>query len=257
MSAFLLGSNTSLWVPLAVLAPLNDAHSETIATTTQSLGGVSTQNIRAVKRRWTLPLRITDNSTMARLTVLREVYLGPFWLFDGSRPNLLSSDRRMMTGWNNGGAVLTPTTDLRLLLPANATVSPELLTGPSLAGLVPVLPGQTFTFGVTVKAAAASTLTLGFRWYTAAGTFISATTSSPSVGTTESRLSGSGVAPANTAYVQPSLLTASSTMTVTDPTVVPGPVDIGAAWHVVLVDDMTESHHNLLQMSPTLMLREV
>lgn len=262
-TAFLLGSNTSMWIPLQVLAPLGDAHSETIATTTQSLGGVTTQHIRAIKRRWTLPQQISGDALMAQLTVLREVYKGPFWLYDGVRPNLLAIDSRMMAGWlDDTGAPVVPSVDLRLTLATGHTVAVESLSSPVLSGLIPVTPSQSLCFGVSAQTAIAGcSLRLGLRCYNAAGGYISTISADipiPVSSITTTRVSMSGTTPAASAYAEATLLlTAGSALTVTDPAVVPGTADIGPAWRVVIIDDLTKVHHNLLQHSPTLALREV
>ncbi len=253
---FLLGTAATLWVRIPAAVPLGGAHSETIGVDQTSLGGTTTQYIRAIKRRWQLDLTIMDNATWALLTHLRETVRGPFWFYDGARPNLLDQDDRAMVGWRDAsGTLLTPSTALRLTIPANSVTTPFGLTPATTAGLIATTPGAQLR--VELTAAGSGTLQVGCRFYSAAGAFLSASSTGVTLAATEGRFSALVTAPANAAFAQPFLSNTTAGTTVTDMTVVPAPAVMGPAWYVVQIVDLTETHHNPWAHASQLQLREV
>lgn len=255
--SFRFGTDAAGWLDLPWLAPIDGAHSETISVDSVSLGGVTTQNIRAYKRRWQAVNKIVDAATYAQLVVMREKVGGPFWLYDSTRPNLMAGRAaRMMRGWvDSAGAVLTPSASLRLAIPASKITTPAGLL-PGVAKLTPWQPGASACVAATAKAGSASTLQIGCRWYRADGTFISAGYVSVAVLTFEARQAATVMAPPATAYVQPYLYTTASTVTVTDVTLLPGNLDLGGAWYAAQILDLTEQHYNDRQHLISLQLRE-
>lgn len=256
-SSHLIGSASAGWLDVSGLAPYDGATAEYIQDLTVSLGGVTTLNRRAIKRRWSLPLPIADPWREAQLVALAEAP-GPFWLYDTLRPGLVPPDPKLMRGWVDSTSVVgVPSADARLTLIATRTYSWEPLTSPNVGNLFKVpasLPSV--TFAVTAKAAAAGNiLTMGLRWYTAAGALVSSPTQDKPLTTVEARYAYAATPPAGAVYGQPTLLTTSAGITVTDPSI--GPNDPGPAWYVVLFDGYTDQHHNNILHSLVYTLREV
>jgi len=258
-SSHLIGSASAGWLDVSALAPLDSAP-EYIQDVSVSLGGVTTMNRRAIKRRWSLPMPIADPWREAQLVALAEA-VGPFWLYDGLRPGLVPPDEKLMRGWvDSTGVVGVPSVDARLTLVASRTYSWEPLTAPNLNNLFNLfkVPASLLavTFAVTAKAAAAgNVLTMGLRWYTATGGLVSNPTQAAALTTAEARYTYTATPPTTAVYGQPTLITTSTGITVTDPSV--GPSDPGPAWYVVLFDGYTDQHHNNIQHSLAFTLREV
>lgn len=253
----MIGSATYGWVELPQLAPIGGAHSERIQAQQVSLWGVTTSNLRAVKRRWQVAMPVVDACQYGLLMGLYET-AGPWWLYDPTRPSGIAYDRRGFTGWKSATGLLSaPTVDRRWVLPNTGTAYyPEDFAVPDVNRLLPVTPGQLVTFAVTARSATTASLTMQHFWYTAALTrSADVIPKSVPAGSTENRYTTLQRAPAGAAFMQPGLSTTGTTMTVTDPAT--GPRDPGPAWYSVIFDDLTEQHHNPYQRSLTLTLREV
>lgn len=257
MGSTLLGSNAAGWVEIDPEAPADGAHSEKIMTQSTSLQGVTTTNLRAVKRRWQWDVNYIDSWLSTQIFGLYETP-GPFYLFDPTSPSTTPLDRRMMRGWIDSTSVIgVPTIDLRLALVATRTYSWEPLTGPSVARLARIPAAAVTVFGVTAKATTTSTgLTLGLSWYDAEGVAVAPAASiAVSLTTVEARYALTATAPASAVYMQATLLAAAAGVTVTDP--VTGSRDHGPAWCVVSFDDLAETHHTEFLHSFKLTLKEV
>lgn len=257
MTSHLLGSASAGWLDLSALVPYDGATMEYIQAQSVSIAGVTTTNRRAIKRRWSLPLPVADPWRYAQLANLAELP-GPFWLYDGTRPGLTPPDRRLMRGWvDSTGVIGIPSGDARLTLVASRTYGWEPLVSPAGGNLFAVPAGQpSITFAVTAKAAVAgNVLTMGLRWYTAAGALVSNPTQAKTLTTAEARYAYAATPPMTAVYGQPTLLTTATGVTVTDPAI--GPTDRGPAWYVASFDGFTVTNHNSLQHSITYQLREV
>lgn len=259
MSSSVIGSNAYGWVNLPRLGPTDGGHSELIAVQQQSLGGVTTVNRRAVKRRWNVPTTILDDWQYALMTGLYET-LGPWWLFDATRPNGINTDRRGFTGWRTGAAtpeLSTPSPDRRWTLPGGTKIFyPEPSVALNASRLVPVRAGQQLVSAVTAKSGSAAGLNMYFVYYTAAmaRTQSIVARAIPASGT-ETRYTATNTVPAGAVLAQIAFSTAGSTMVLTDPYL--GPRDPGPAWYSVVFDDLTVNHHTPTKHAITLTLREV
>lgn len=127
MSSFVIGSATAGFKVLSVRVPLDGSTYEPIQTISTSLGGTSTLNRMAVKRRYQWPLSIM---APADFVALRDMWLtspGPYWLWDASEKFAPAPEPfapSIAAGWfvvliegisrqHVNGAMVVPTINLR------------------------------------------------------------------------------------------------------------------------------------------------
>lgn len=127
MSSFVIGSAAAGFIVLKVRVPLDGSTYEPIQTVSVSLGGTSTINRTAVKRRYQWPMSIMQPADWA---ALRDLWLespGPYWLWDASErfaPAPEPFAPSIAAGWfvvliegmgrsHVNGAMVVPTINLR------------------------------------------------------------------------------------------------------------------------------------------------
>lgn len=84
MSSFVIGNATADYKALNIKVPLDGSTYEPIQTISTSLGGTSTLNRMAVKRRYQWPMKIMTPTDWAALRDMWLTSAGPYWLWDGS-----------------------------------------------------------------------------------------------------------------------------------------------------------------------------
>lgn len=245
-----LGSASAGWIDLSpMVADFRPAWESVGQSETISAGGVLTVSRRGAKRRWQLTTSILPAGQWAAIEGMYRRSPGPYWFYDPLRPNLLPVPARLMRTWQTqAGAGQAATADLRVILTSNSVpVYSAPYTAPPRRQLAPVTGGQQYTAAITSTVP----ITLGVRWYTAAGAAISNST-----GTGSGRFAVTAAAPATAAgalvWVQ-----GSAGARVTDPVLIDGPTDPGPGWAVVVIRSESEQHHNALVRQSGLDLAEV
>jgi hypothetical protein len=222
----------------------------------RALDGTYYTDRLAVKSAWKLDLGPWQTLTMW-WPVLRlfETYVGPWFWFNQTRPNLIPD--RLMVNWTGVDRV-----DGAIPLAAGASTVQ--------ADTAPVLAGQQYWIGASVYGQGAWTATITCAWLSSTGATLSTgavgTFTKNSVGQLVKILNGSVsatrcgsalTAPAGAVATRMTVAVSGSAADVSDPVVVPGPTDPGAALTLVSVSGVSPVHHMPGYASLSLDLLEV
>lgn len=199
---------------------------------------------------------------------------GPFMLFDHTIPNLLTGDQRLMqnSSWTNAaGTAVTTRLDGATSLAISGVAQMGPTTSPNRTLLTPVTAGAQYFAGCTLRGTGAYSVTISIAWYDLAGSAALSTTSlgafTSSTGLSSClmldgsvsgvRAGGAATAPGGALYAQIRVTTATATVDVSDPVIVPGPADPGNAMTVVQLNEVPEIHGSVTYSGLTLNMSEV
>ena len=240
----------------------------------RSLDGTLRMDRFTLKRKFTLtPTPYAPNTEYWSVLRFWKAYQGPYIYFDQSVANLLTSDQKLLTSWTDRNGVAVP---VRADGGLNLVASGVAQIPPNAAQMVPVTTGQQYTFGIGLCGAGGvgpgapwwAVMTISWRSATGVQLSLSTTTlrgNAPQ--DTFKYLDGSltagrywltATAPAMAAYAQIVITNSgSSAVDMLDPSIIPGPSDVGSAYTLVAITAIPEVHHRPQTASLTLTLEEV
>lgn len=210
----------------------------------RALDGTYYSDRLAIKSSWQVELAPWQ-SLLQWWPVLRlfETYVGPWLWFNHTRPNLIVGTSRLMAGWTG-----TARPDGAVPLAAGGST----VQGDS----APVLAGQLYWCGVSVYGPGAWSAAVSATWLNSSGgtvstgslgTFTKASTTGRAKildGSVSATRCGAAVtAPAGAVAARLTVAVTGSAADVSDPVVVPGPSDPGAALTLVSVSAVDPVHH--------------
>lgn len=210
------------------------------------------------KRTWQGDMKpYAAQSTWWSALRLFEMYPGPWMLYDGTRPSLLSDQQRLLTSWtNSSGTALTPAADGRVSLTSSGTAWMGGSTVTDRTKLCPVTVGSQYFCGATVYGTGSWTASLTLAWFGAGTTAIGTSSlggwtaasalSKPYIldgSLRGSRVGGAATAPPSATHVQARWTISGAAVDFSDPVILDSPIDPGKTWHVVNIDSMAETSH--------------